>query len=115
MVLTSVYCKKNTVTTFVKHQSKVRRDYRCRRFMIVRLMRHWMTLKRHQRTKVESRTSIENVILTAFNVPKRHFSDKTVIFQLKTVDSKRYDNVTSVDRRRHLSGINNNAFPCIKA
>ena len=41
------------------------------------------------------------------------FGIVTVIVLLKSVDSKFYNNVMSVDRRQYLSGIDNNAFPCI--
>ena len=35
----------------------------------------------------------------------------TLIVLLKNGDSKHYNNVTSIDRSRHLSAIDNNAFP----
>ena len=57
---------------------------------------------------------LENVIMTSYTILKRSmtfFGIVTVIVLLKNNDSKRYNNVTSVDRRRHFSGIDNNAFP----
>ena len=58
--------------------------------------------------------TLEIVILTTTNVffcKYRIFVIVIVILHLPNVGSKRHNNVTSVVTRRHLAGIDNNAFP----